>query len=132
MKACNVFLAGALMVGTMAINDPAMAYFRPFSKPGCLGQDRQAMITLTQSQDSVCYLFNPPYPNTVQSAYTDTIISGCVGESPTAADIDRSVSPRADHAHLLDKCTCIPTRTAPQTRSPWIKARKTAGTIRRA
>lgn len=87
MKACNIFLAGTLMVGTMAINDPAMAYFRPFSKPGCLDRDTQAMITLTQSQDSVCYLFNPPYPNTVQSAYTDTIISGCVGESPTATDL---------------------------------------------
>lgn len=62
-----------------------MVNFNPFGKPGC-SEDGQGFYTLTQTQNSVCYVFSPPFPTIVQSAFITDIISGCVGEFPTAID----------------------------------------------
>lgn len=85
MKVPNLLLAGALALTTNARveppqSNPPIAYFISYKQPGCLEKDQGAYITLVQTQDSVCYDFEPPAPDTVQSAFVTSIISGCVGE----------------------------------------------------
>lgn len=89
MKACNLFLAGALTISTATGgasphgSDPPMAYFSSFKQPGCHDAYKGPYITVTQTQDTHCYGFDPPPGVIVQSAYIASIISGCVGESST-------------------------------------------------
>lgn len=89
MKVCNIFLAGALTISTatarVSTPDPPMAYFSSFKQPGCHDAYKGPYITVTQTQDSHCYDFDPPPGIIVQSAYIASIISGCVGESLTPA-----------------------------------------------
>lgn len=91
MKACKIFLAGALAITTSSADDtnpktnPPIAYFFSYNQPGCLQKDQSDYITVVQTQDSHCYDFVPPPQSTVQSAFVDAIISGCVGEFSTAS-----------------------------------------------
>lgn len=89
MRVCNLLLGGALTITAMAgddppRSDPPIAYFTSYKQPGCREVDQGAFITLNQTQDSICYVFDAPYPDIIQSAYVASIISGCVGESSTA------------------------------------------------
>lgn len=86
MKISNLLLGGALAITARAHDDPPrsdppIAYFTSYKQPGCREVDQGAFITLTQTQDSICYVFDAPYPAIIQSAYVASIISGCVGES---------------------------------------------------
>lgn len=91
MKGYNLFLgAVTISAGSAGVSphgsDPAIAYFSSYKQPGCHDVFKGPYITLTQTQDSVCYAFDPPPPIIVQSAYTASIISGCVGEFSTAVN----------------------------------------------
>lgn len=92
MKISNLLLGGALAITARAHDDPPrsdppIAYFTSYKQPGCREVDQGAFITLTQTQDSICYVFDAPYPAIIQSAYVASIISGCVGESSTATSL---------------------------------------------
>lgn len=86
MKLYNMLLAGGLTVCSTAIggpDDPPIADFNSYGLPGCR-EHTQQNITIVQTQESRCYVFTPPFPTNIQSAFTTNIISGCVGEFPTA------------------------------------------------